>query len=123
MNRWALHNLRSSLMPGGRAVILVPQHPALYGTLDAALEHRERYTRKSLQEGLERAGFRVERIFDFNRFSVPGWWLNGKILRRKKFSRAQLKVLQITMPALRRMDGALPWGGLSLIAVATKPQA
>ena len=119
----ALHNLRSSLIPGGRAVILVPQHPALYGALDEALEHRERYTRKSLQEGLERAGFRVERIFDFNRFSVPGWWLNGKILRRKKFSRAQLKVLQITMPALRRMDGALPWGGLSLIAVATKPQA
>ena len=66
----ALHNLRSSLMPGGRAVILVPQHPALYGTLDEALEHRERYTRKSLQEGLERAGFQVEKIFDFNRFSV-----------------------------------------------------
>ena len=33
----ALHNLRSSLMPGGRAVILVPQHPALYGALDEAL--------------------------------------------------------------------------------------
>jgi SAM-dependent methyltransferase len=119
----ALKNIRSSLMPGGRAVILVPQHPALYGTLDEALEHRERYTRKSLQEGLERAGFQVEKIFDFNRFSVPGWWLNGKILRRKTFSRVQLKVLQITIPVLRRMDGALPWGGLSLIAVATKPQA
>ena len=119
----ALRNLRSSLMPGGRAVILVPQHPALYGTVDRALERRKRYTRKSLQESLERAGFQVEKIFDFNRFSVPGWWLNGKILRRKTFSRVQLKVLQITIPVLRRMDGALPWGGLSLIAVATKPQA
>ena len=118
----ALANIRSSLMPGGRAVILVPQHPALYGTLDRALDHRERYTRESLQRGLERAGFRVERIFDFNRFSVPGWWLNGKVIRRKTFSRVQLKVLQMSMPILRRLDGILPWGGLSLIAVATKPQ-
>jgi len=116
----ALRNIRSALMPGGHAVILVPQHPALYGTLDRALDHRERYTPKSLRQGLERAGFRVEQIFDFNRFSVPGWWFNGKILRRKTFSRAQLKVLQISMPVLRRLDGLLPWGGLSLVAVAVK---
>jgi glycosyltransferase involved in cell wall biosynthesis len=119
----ALGNIWSSLIPGGRAVILVPQHPALYGTLDHVLDHRERYTRKSLQEGLERAGFHVERIFDFNRFSVPGWWFSGKVLRRKTFSRVQLKVLQMTMPVLRRLDSLLPWGGLSLIAIATKPQS
>lgn len=116
----ALRNIRCSLIPGGRAVILVPQHPALYGTLDQALEHRERYTRKSLERGLERAGFRVERIFDFNRFSVPGWWLSGKVFRRRTFSRVQLKLLQISMPVLRRLDRVFPWGGLSLIAVAVK---
>ena len=116
----ALANIRLSLAAGGRAVILVPQYPALYGTLDRALDHRERYTRESLQEGLEQAGFRVEKIFDFNRFSVPGWWFNGKVLRRKTFSRVQLKFLQMSMPVLRRLDGILPWGGLSLIAVAVK---
>jgi len=115
-----LSNIRSVLKPSGRAVILVPQHPFLYGALDRALEHRERYTRASLQQGLERAGFRVERIFDFNRFSVPGWWFNGKVLRRRTFSRVQLKILQICMPVLRPLDPMLPWGGLSLIAVATK---
>jgi SAM-dependent methyltransferase len=117
----ALSNIRSALKPGGRAVILVPQHPALYGSLDRALEHRERYTRTSLRQALERADFHVERIFDFNRFSVPGWWFNGKVLRRKTFSRVQLKILQMSMPVLRRLDPILPWGGLSLIAVATKP--
>lgn len=116
----ALRNIRSALKPGGRAIILVPQNPSLYGTLDKALEHRRRYTQKSFQDGLERAGFEVEKILDFNRFSVPGWWLSGKVLRRKIFSRAQLKVLQMTMPVLRRINGALPWRGLSLIAVVRK---
>jgi SAM-dependent methyltransferase len=82
----ALHHLWSALEPGGRAIILVPQHPALYGTLDAALEHRERYTEAGLRRALTAAGFRIETVFDFNRFSVPGWWLHGKILQRKKFS-------------------------------------
>jgi glycosyltransferase involved in cell wall biosynthesis len=116
----ALKNIWSTLVPGGRAVILVPQHPSIYGSLDRVLEHRERYTRDSLRQGLERAGFRVDSIVDFNRFSVPGWWLNGKVLRRETFSRLQLKMLQMLMPFLRRIDGILPWGGLSLIAVAKK---
>jgi len=30
----ALKNLWTVLRPGGRVVILVPEHPALYGTLD-----------------------------------------------------------------------------------------
>jgi glycosyltransferase involved in cell wall biosynthesis len=116
----ALRNLWSALEDGGRAVILVPQHVGLYGTLDVALEHRRRYTRASLEAALGRTGFRVERIFDFNRFSVPGWWLNGKVLRRTAFSRAQLKIVNTLVPVMSRLDRLLPWGGLSLIAVGVK---
>src|SRR4030095_8264051 len=116
----ALRNLWSALEIGGRAIILVPQHPALYGTLDIALEHRERYTEEGLEQSVRKAGFRVEKIFDFNRFSAPGWWLNGKVFRRKKFSRIQLKALDTVMPILKRIDRLWPWGGLSLIAIAVK---
>jgi glycosyltransferase involved in cell wall biosynthesis len=118
----ALANIHAALEPGGRAIILVPQHPELYGTLDEALEHRERYTPETFTTSLERAGFRVDRLFDFNRFSRPGWWLNGKVLRRRTFSRVQLKMLDSLLPIVRRGDRLLPWQGLSLIAVAVKEE-
>jgi SAM-dependent methyltransferase len=116
----ALENVHAALETRGRAVILVPQHPRLYGSLDIALEHRERYTPQKLQAALERSGFRVERIFDFNRASVPAWYLNGRILRRRSFSRVQLKTLELAMPVVRQLDRVWPWKGLSIIGVGIK---
>lgn len=116
----ALCNVRSALEPGGRAIVLVPQHPALYGTLDEALEHRTRYTAAGLERALTEAGFRIATLFDFNRVSVPGWWLNGKALRRKTFSPVQIKILESTMPVLRGIDRLWPWRGLSLIGIGVR---
>jgi SAM-dependent methyltransferase len=116
----ALANIHRALAPGGRAIFLVPQHPGLYGTLDEALEHRERYTPATLVDSLETAGFTVQHLVDFNRFAIPGWWLNGKVLRRRTFSRVQLKTLDTMLPLLRRVDRLFPWSGMSLIAVAAK---
>ena len=116
----ALHNLSYVLKKGGRCVILVPQHPKLYGTLDVVLEHRERYTDKGLRNSLEKAGFEVEKIFDFNRISVLGWWLNGKILKKSSFSRIQIKILEMLMPVIRRLDRFLPYRGISVIGIGIK---
>jgi len=92
----------------------------LFGELDVALGRRERYTRAKLEESLAAAGFEIEQIFDFNRCSVPGWWLNGKLLRRNRISRLQLKAVDVAMPLLSRLDRLCPWKGLSLIGVAKK---
>lgn len=116
-----LRSLWSVLEPGGRLIMLVPQHPFLHGRLDEVLEHRKRFSASELKQSLLEAGFQIERIFDFNRFSVPGWWLNGKVLRREKFSKLELKIINTLMPLLRRIDKLWPWSGLSLIAIAVKP--
>ncbi|HZU42908.1 MAG TPA: glycosyltransferase [Terriglobales bacterium] len=116
----ALRNIYSALAPGGRAVILVPGHPGIYGTLDEVLGHRERYTPEKLRASMETAGFQLETLFDFNRFSVPGWWWNGKIFRKKTFSRVQLKLVNTFLPLARRIDRIWPWYGLSLIAIGVK---
>lgn len=117
----ALKNFYTALQSGGRAVILAPQGPGLYGSFDKALHYRERYTEEKLTAACRGAGFEIEKTFDFNRSGVPSWILNAKILKRKRYSRIQLKIREILMPLVRRIDGLLPWRGLSLIAIARKP--
>jgi SAM-dependent methyltransferase len=117
----ALRNLYEALEPGGRVVILVPQHPGLFGTLDEVLEHHLRYKVEDLRAQIEAAGFAIESVTDFNRTSVPGWWFNGRVLRRNSFSRLQLKAIDVLMPVIKRFDRMWPWGGLSLIATAKRP--
>jgi glycosyltransferase involved in cell wall biosynthesis len=117
----SLRNMHGALLPGGRLVLYVPQGQDLYSTLDEALAHRVRYDRRMLGDELGRAGFALERCEHFNRASVPAWWLNGKVLRRRNFSRLQLKGFDWMVPLLRRFDRWIPWRGLGLIAVARKP--
>jgi len=116
----ALSNMRSALEDGGRAVIYVPQGPWLFSSLDTALGHRCRYTPEMLRRELESSGFVVQSITGFNRASAPGWYWNGRIMKREHLSRLQLKVFDMLVPLLRRIDRWLPLPPLGLIAVARK---
>jgi glycosyltransferase involved in cell wall biosynthesis len=116
----ALGNIRHALEEGGRAIILVPYGPGLYGTLDEVLGHFRRYTEEQLVAVAEKAGFRVERVLKFNRPGVPAWWLNGRILHRKTFGLAQIRVLNLLTPLFRLVDGWLPLPPLSIIAILRK---
>lgn len=116
----SLRNIHDALAPGGRLLLYVPEGPGLYCRLDEVLGHRCRYTKESLAEELRETGFTVDSIHGFNRFSRPGWWWNGKVLRRSHFSRFQLKVLDLLIPVVSRIDRFLPWKGLGLMAVARK---
>ena len=105
-------------MPGGKIVILTVQQPALRGTIDEALGYVRRFTRTELQSTLEAAGLRAETMFDFNRASAPGWLLNSRVFKQRAYTPSQLKLLEIIMPTIRRIDRFLPWAGLNLGAVA-----
>jgi SAM-dependent methyltransferase len=113
-------NVRSALQPGGRFVVLVPQGPGLYGSLDEVLGHVRRYTRASLSKALVDAGFEVEQVFDFNRTTSPAWWWNGRVLKRRHFGRVQLKALNSLVWLIRRIDRLWPWPGTSVVAVARR---
>ncbi len=115
-----LRNLYSTLRPGGKAVVLVPQGAGAFGTLDQALGHYRRYAKDELAAKMQRTGFRVERIIEFNRITYPGWWVNGRILKRRTFSRFQLTVFDRLVPLWRKLDGLLPWPPTSIIAVGVR---
>jgi glycosyltransferase involved in cell wall biosynthesis len=118
----ALRNLRAALAPGGRAVVLVPQGPEVFGTLDEVLGHKRRYTPATLAKAAADAGMEVEEIVHFNRIGRPAWWLNGKVLRRRHFGLLQIVTLNALTPLFRLVDRALPFDALSLIAVL-RPRA
>jgi len=117
----ALKNIFNTLKPGGRAIILVPQGPWLYSPLDKALDHVKRYTPQTLSSALTEAGFESMNLFHFNRIGVIGWALNGKLLGRTRMAKYQLKMYDSMVWLWRRIDWLLPWHGLSIVAVATKP--
>jgi len=108
------------LKPGGRIILQVPQGQSRFGTLDQERGRRKRFEADELTFMLSRSGFRSVQVFDFNRLSVPGWLLNGKVLKRTSFSRLQLKFMDTIMPVARFLEWMWPWRGLSLIAVAVK---
>jgi glycosyltransferase involved in cell wall biosynthesis len=118
-----LQNMRSALTDAGRAIILVPCGPWLYGSLDKVLGHFRRYTAERLIEVAQQAGFQVERILKFNRIGVIAWWLNGRVLRRKTFALGQIRVLNALTPVFRLLDPILPLPPLSLIAVLRKEES
>ena len=118
--RRALENIRSLLVPGGRAIILVPQGPNLYGAIDEVLGHCRRYSREPLRRLLEEAGFGVERMLDFNRAAWPGWYIQGKLLRRRTLGRLPLRLFDRLVWLWRKTDRWLPWPPVSIIAVCVK---
>src|SRR6202046_1238227 len=118
----ALRNVWNILDDGGRAIILVPYGPKLYGSLDEVLGHFRRYTQEQLIEVAQRAGFRVEKVLKFNKPGVLAWWLNGRVLRRKTFGLSQVRLLNIMTPMFRLLDNWLPLPPLSIIAILRKDE-
>jgi len=115
-----LRNIHSVLKPGGRAIILVPHGQEIFGTLDVALGHYRRYAHAELKEKMEKAGFRVERILDFNRISRPPWYVSGRILKRTTLGSGQMKLFDRFVWLWRSIDVYLPWPPTSIIAIAVK---
>jgi SAM-dependent methyltransferase len=116
-----LRNIHSVLRSGGRAIILVPHGQDIFGTLDVALGHYRRYSHEELWKKMEQAGFRVERILDFNRISRPPWYVSGRILKRTTLGTGQMKIFDKFVWLWRLLDTHLPWPPTSIIAIAVKP--
>ncbi|MEO8190367.1 MAG: glycosyltransferase [Acidobacteriota bacterium] len=115
-----LADMHALLKPGGRLALLVPALQRIYGTLDEHLLHFRRYEKAELEAKILRAGFVLEDSRFVNRPGVFGWWLNGRVLKRRVLPRAQLRAFSLILPLLRREEKSPPAYGLSLLAIARR---
>lgn len=118
----ALRRMVNMLGHGGRAVILVPALPCIYGTLDSCHGHKRRYTRKTLKAKMQSAGFHIEAWRYMNIFGILTWFSAGRVLKQKQFSKKTCYRLDKIVPLLRRIEKGivLPWGQ-SLMVVGRLP--
>jgi SAM-dependent methyltransferase len=117
-----LENIHAALRPRGTVIILVPQGPQVFGSMDEVLHHKRRYTAEELRAKMSAAGFEIAEMLSFNHATWPGWYLNSRLLRRRRLSRLQLRLFDLMVPLFRNIDHRLPWPATSLIAIGIASQ-
>jgi len=116
----SLRKLRDGLGSDGRLILKVPAGMWLYSTMDKAIGHFRRYSRRSLAHTLNQAGFSVVAVSLNKDAAIPGWWLNGRVLKRVIPPAHQVTLFERVMPMVRTVEDALrPPIGISLIAVGS----
>jgi glycosyltransferase involved in cell wall biosynthesis len=116
----ALRNVHRILKHGGVAIVIVPQGPNLFGSLDTPSRHMRRYSEAQLIDLCVRAGFRSRKILPINRASTPMWWWESRIRKNTNVDIGSVKLFNALVPILRKIDAALPFPPLSLIGVFEK---
>jgi 2-polyprenyl-3-methyl-5-hydroxy-6-metoxy-1,4-benzoquinol methylase len=117
-----LIELYDYLAPGGQLILKVPGITSLMSSMDRAIGHWRRYSKTSLASVVRQAGFEVVDLRQFNAFAVPGWWLNGRVLRRRVPPAGQIAAFNRIVPLIRRVDRvAARLCGISLLCVGRRP--
>lgn len=137
-----LRSMYAMLVPGGKLLITVPAHQALWSYFDAASHHCRRYEPSELRQKLVQTGYEIEFLSPFMASTYPLIWAGRRaagILNRNRSSNAantdqdlalkELRIIPFINPVLafvlmqearliaRRRT--LPMGS-SLIVIATK---
>lgn len=117
----AVRTFARILPGGGRLILYVPALPALFGSIDEAVGHHRRYTPWALRQVLEANGFDVEHLQWMNLVGIPGWYVNGKVFKRRVLPPLQLRLYDRVAPWLAKAEAhvQLPVG-LSLLCVAQR---
>jgi SAM-dependent methyltransferase len=95
-DRAMLGRVHSLLRPGGSLLLFVPALPWLYGSLDALVQHKRRYTREGLRTVVASANLEVRFLRYFDVLGVLPWFLAGRVVKRKQFDELAAKLYDRT---------------------------
>lgn len=115
-----LNQLAGLLKSGGRLILKVPAGQRLYNRLDRSVGHYRRYNKTNLSRTLADGNFTPLDLHYFNIMGIPGWWINGSLLKRTIPGGGQVGLFNHFVPLFQRLEQQLPPPvGLSLMAIAT----
>ncbi len=115
---------RKQLKPDGRAIIVVPSLPRLYGSVDSLSGHFRRFTRRELTAVANAAGFEVESIRYFNPLAILPYWLLYRVVGVQSVGSGQLgfydrAIVPLAYRIVGLFGGRIP--GINLIAILKIP--
>ncbi|MBN1156902.1 class I SAM-dependent methyltransferase [Candidatus Woesearchaeota archaeon] len=117
----AMKNIYGLLEKKGRLIVMEPAMKILFGSLDREQNHCRRYSRSEIRQKLSDAGFEVESCFMINAIGAVGWFVTGKILKRKELQPSSLGLFDRIIPLFIKIDKVLkPLVGLSVVCVCRK---
>ena len=105
----------------GTLCLFVPARPEIYAPIDRDFGHFRRYTKPELKRKLELAGFEVVSIRYYNLAGYFAWWLNFRVLGKRKFDAGSVRFFdRVVFPTIRTSETEIcaPPFGQSLIVVA-----
>lgn len=116
-----LRTAGSLARPGARLALFVPAGPELYAPIDARSGHYRRYTRASLRDVVESAGWRVD---DLRFADVPGYFAYGlkyRLMSADRLSAGASKVYDgLVIPVAQQLHRVGRWPiGKNLVCLAT----
>lgn len=117
-----LRHVHRVLSADGRLLLFVPALPFLYGSLDRAVHHFRRYTKRGLRQTLAATGFRIEKVRYFNLIGIAAWFWSARVLKRKTVPGSDVRFFdRWIVPAAARLEAAWePPLGQNLLVIAGK---
>jgi len=104
----ALARMKQLLRPGGRAIVLVPALPCLFGQMDRAMGHLRRYTLNSMRRAFVAAGIRPRYGRYMNMAGVPAWWWRGRVQKKSHIPENATRLFDRLVPVLSAIERLVP---------------
>ncbi|MCK4401093.1 class I SAM-dependent methyltransferase [bacterium] len=115
----AVERLKKIITATGRLVLIVPAHKVLFSNFDKRVGHYRRYSKKELQDKLLKGGFFIEKIEFMNVLGPIGWFLQFRLLKRKRMSKTTIQFFDKLVPLIALIEKYVRFPfGLSLLCVA-----
>jgi 2-polyprenyl-3-methyl-5-hydroxy-6-metoxy-1,4-benzoquinol methylase len=119
-DREAIECLHKRLLNGGHLILMVPAGQFLFGSLDRSFGHYRRYSKKSITKLIEASHFEVVKSEYINVVGMLGWFVYGKLLKRRNLPNQLCGRFNLVVPLLKIERPLAHFMGLSVLVIARK---